>query len=73
MKQVFCKGVKSVAEHLRASKKKTQVIFAHNGVGKTRLSRAFKELATKSDTLVLRVLAIFCCSGGDGIFIISFE
>jgi hypothetical protein len=22
---------------------------------------------------VLRVLAIFCCSGGDGIFIISFE
>jgi hypothetical protein len=34
-----------------SSEKKTQVIFAHNGVGKTRLSRAFKELATKSDTL----------------------
>jgi energy-coupling factor transporter ATP-binding protein EcfA2 len=44
-------SLKSVAKHLRVSKKKTKVIFAHNGVGKTRLSRAFKELATESDTL----------------------
>ena len=43
--------LKSVAEHLKESDKKVQVIFAHNGVGKTRLSRAFKELATTSDTL----------------------
>jgi hypothetical protein len=27
-------SLKSVAKHLRVSKKKTQVIFAHNGVGK---------------------------------------
>jgi hypothetical protein len=42
--------LKSVAEHLKESDKKVQVIFAHNGVGKTRLSRAFKELATTSDS-----------------------
>jgi hypothetical protein len=35
------------------------VIFAHNGVGKTRLSRAFKELATKSDTLYFNAFTNF--------------
>jgi hypothetical protein len=30
-------ALKSVAEHLKESDKKVQVIFAHNGVGKTRL------------------------------------
>lgn len=33
-----------IAETLRASKKKVQLIYAFNGSGKTRLSREFKEL-----------------------------
>ena len=33
-----------IAEQLRASDKKKQLIYAFNGVGKTRLSREFKEL-----------------------------
>ena len=33
-----------IAEHLRDANKKVQLIYAFNGTGKTRLSRAFKEL-----------------------------
>lgn len=36
--------LKEIAEELRANNKKVQLIFAFNGVGKTRLSREFKEL-----------------------------
>ncbi len=39
-----------VAAHLRDANKKVQLIYAFNGAGKTRLSRAFKELiAPKND------------------------
>ena len=37
-------SLKNAAEQLRANNKKTQLIYAFNGSGKTRLSRAFKEL-----------------------------
>ncbi len=47
--------LEEVATKLRNSTKKVQLIFAHNGTGKTRLSRAFKEYEEngekKSDTL----------------------
>ena len=33
-----------IAQSLRDTNKKVQLIYAFNGVGKTRLSRAFKEL-----------------------------
>ena len=33
-----------IAEQLRDANKKVQLIYAVNGTGKTRLSRAFKEL-----------------------------
>ncbi|HIQ28301.1 MAG TPA: anticodon nuclease [Sulfurovum sp.] len=36
--------LKEIAEKLQASPKKVQLIYAFNGVGKTRLSREFKEL-----------------------------
>ena len=36
--------LKEIAEQLQASPKKVQLIYAFNGVGKTRLSREFKEL-----------------------------
>lgn len=38
------KTLTSIAEQLRDSNKKVQLIYAFNGTGKTRLSRAFKEL-----------------------------
>lgn len=38
------KTLKQIAEQLRASNKKAQLIYAFNGTGKTRLSLAFKEL-----------------------------
>lgn len=38
------KTLKEIAEQLRASNKKSQLIYAFNGTGKTRLSLAFKEL-----------------------------
>ena len=44
----------SLAQDLRDSEKKTTILFAHNGIGKTSLSVAFKDIAKKSgdaDTL----------------------
>lgn len=38
------KTLKQIAEQLRGSDKKAQLIYAFNGTGKTRLSLAFKEL-----------------------------
>ena len=38
------KTLKLIAEQLRSSNKKVQLIYAFNGTGKTRLSREFKEL-----------------------------
>lgn len=38
------KTLREVAEQLKASQKKVQLIYAFNGTGKTRLSREFKEL-----------------------------
>ena len=44
------KELREIAEQLKASPKKVQLIYAFNGTGKTRLSREFKELlAPKSD------------------------
>jgi hypothetical protein len=37
-------SLKNAAEQLRDNNKKTQLIYAFNGSGKTRLSRAFKAL-----------------------------
>ncbi|MDN3638414.1 anticodon nuclease [Simiduia curdlanivorans] len=39
-----------IAEQLKVSDKKVQLIYAFNGMGKTRLSRAFKELVTTQTT-----------------------
>ena len=38
--------LRGIAEHLQASEKKVQLIYAFNGSGKTRLSREFKELVS---------------------------
>ncbi|EMO78618.1 hypothetical protein LEP1GSC126_1716 [Leptospira kirschneri str. 200801774] len=38
------KSLKEIAEQLKTTEKKIQLIYAFNGVGKTRLSREFKEL-----------------------------
>ncbi|BAR48756.1 AAA family ATPase [Tannerella forsythia] len=38
------KALEEIAQELRNSDKKVQLIYAFNGVGKTRLSRTFKEL-----------------------------
>ena len=38
-----------IAQTLRGVNKKVQLIYAFNGVGKTRLSRAFKELISPKD------------------------
>ncbi len=46
--------LENVATKLRESQKKVQLLFAHNGTGKTRLSKVFKELGKdgdRSDTL----------------------
>ncbi|MGM9809471.1 MAG: hypothetical protein ACI30J_01195 [Paludibacteraceae bacterium] len=37
-------SLKEIAQQLRDSDKKVQLIYAFNGVGKTRLSREFKDL-----------------------------
>ena len=37
-------SLKDIAQRLRDADKKVQLIYAFNGVGKTRLSREFKEL-----------------------------
>lgn len=39
-----------IAQSLRDTNKKVQLIYAFNGVGKTRLSRAFKELISQKNT-----------------------
>ena len=39
-----------IAQSLRDTNKKVQLIYAFNGVGKTRLSRAFKELISPKST-----------------------
>ena len=41
--------LREIAEDLNASPKKVQLIYAFNGVGKTRLSREFKELIAPKD------------------------
>jgi hypothetical protein len=38
------KTLTEIAQHLKDSDKKVQLIYAFNGIGKTRLSRAFKDL-----------------------------
>ena len=38
------KSLDEIAQELKDSNKKVQLIYAFNGTGKTRLSRAFKEL-----------------------------
>ncbi len=39
-----------IAQALRDTDKKVQLIYAFNGVGKTRLSRAFKKLISPKST-----------------------
>ena len=39
-------SLKKIAQTLRDTDKKVQLIYAFNGVGKTRLSRKFKELVS---------------------------
>ncbi len=43
------KELKEIAADLRAANKKVQLIYAFNGIGKTRLSREFKELIAPKD------------------------
>ena len=40
--------LKDIAQKLKDSPKKVQLIYAFNGVGKTRLSKEFKELINES-------------------------
>ena len=42
-------SLKEIAQQLRDTDKKVQLIYAFNGVGKTRLSREFKELIAPKD------------------------
>ena len=44
------KTLSEIAQQLQDSEKKVQLIYAFNGVGKTRLSREFKELIAKTDS-----------------------
>jgi len=44
------KTLKEIAEQLKSSDKKVQLIYAFNGTGKTRLSLAFKELIAPKST-----------------------
>ena len=37
------KSIEDIAEELKTNNKRVQLIYAFNGTGKTRLSRAFKE------------------------------
>jgi wobble nucleotide-excising tRNase len=43
------KTLKEIAQQLQKSDKKVQLIYAFNGTGKTRLSRAFKELIVSKE------------------------
>ena len=42
--------LEDVATKFRQSNKRTQLLFAHNGTGKTRLSKVFKELGKEEDS-----------------------
>ena len=44
-------ALSGIAQHLIAANKKVQLIYAFNGVGKTRLSREFRRLIASSDGL----------------------
>lgn len=44
------KTLTEIAQHLKVSQKKVQLIYAFNGTGKTRLSREFKALITPNAT-----------------------
>ena len=51
------KSLEEIAQELRNSDKKAQLIYAFNGVGKTRLSRAFKEVITpKQEEAAIKVI-----------------
>ena len=43
------KELNDIAKNLMSKNKKVQLIYAFNGTGKTRLSRAFKELIAAKD------------------------
>lgn len=43
------KGLREIAQELKDDKKRVQLIYAFNGVGKTRLSREFKRLVESDD------------------------
>ena len=45
------KSLDEIAQELKDSNKKVQLIYAFNGTGKTRLSRAFKELVSPKNQL----------------------
>lgn len=46
----MAKSLAEIAQELKSANKKVQLIYAFNGVGKTRLSREFRELvAPKND------------------------
>ena len=45
------RNLKEIAEIIKNSDKKVQLIYAFNGTGKTRLSREFKELLESQITL----------------------
>lgn len=45
------KSLDEIAQELKDSNKKVQLIYAFNGTGKTRLSRAFKELVAPKNQL----------------------
>ena len=46
----MAKSLAEIAQELKDANKKVQLIYAFNGVGKTRLSREFRELvAPKND------------------------
>jgi hypothetical protein len=52
-----------IAQALRDTDKKVQLIYAFNGTGKTRLSREFKELIspkeTETEEMLIQVLKYF--------------
>ena len=47
------KSLNEIAQELKDSGKKVQLIYAFNGTGKTRLSREFKDLAVSYTHLTL--------------------
>lgn len=51
------KTLEEVAQQLQSANKKVQLIYAFNGTGKTRLSRAFKQLIAPKDDVASSALA----------------